>query len=132
MKMPVDTITAVLSAIIQGLQYRVTSHCRTTDEEEKRNNAIGEVMNAAAATKAYLYDTRKLGKTSREKENQISQAWQKAATAIKAYDQNLYFSSQVKSLGWADPREWKTAKNKATTVNLDKIIEQCEWLRTQR
>lgn len=124
----VDILPAALASINEGVKAWREFKSKTSQDNEKRNIAINNVMKASIATKAYLYDSKIIGETSREKEGELAQKWQSAAGAISDFDENLFYSSQVKALGWSDPREWGKAKDKAITVNLDLIIKQCEWL----
>lgn len=127
-----ETGVAALSAVLSGMQLIQNKNESARQESENRKNAIGKVMNAAVATRAYLYDSRELHSPSRETERELSKAWQEAANAIQTYDRHLFDSSQVKSLGWADPGQWEKLKGHAVTIKLDEIIKQCEWLRKQQ
>ena len=124
----ISLVPSSISAIVNGVRLWREKKSNTDADATAKKNAIHQVMRAAIATKAYIYDMRELGKPSREKEHELSNSWQEAAASIFNYDKNLFESSKVKSLGWADPREWEKANNKAVTVNLESIIEQCEWL----
>lgn len=128
--MPVtDLVPAAISAVSEGVKAWREYKSEDAQKGKDRNKAIDSVMSAALATKAYLYDLEISGIKSREKEHELSQSWQKASSAIRKYDEALFHSSQVKALGWADPREWDKANDKAVTVNLDLLIEQCNYLK---
>ncbi len=124
---------ATLSSLGQELRFWKGETRRHLQEQRQRNaereEAIGIIMEAAIRTKTYLTDLRDGVPKSREREEVIALAWQKAASAIRRFDERLYQISQVKSLGWADPREWLKRKNQAVMVKLDIIIKQCKWLR---
>lgn len=124
----VDIIPAAIVSINEGVKAWREYKSNNLQDKTNRDKAINSVMEAAISTKAYLYDSKTLGEASREKETELAQKWQRAAGAIRDFDENLFISSQVKALGWADPREWEKAKDRAITVNLDLIIEQCKWL----
>lgn len=126
-----DIVPNTITALLNGIQVWKDLKSQSQTDKTNMNKAVGKVMNAAIATKAYLYDANKLNKPSRKREVELSKLWQEAATSIRAYDENLFFSSQVKSLGWADPHEWEKVEHKTVTVNLDLIIKQCEWHRKQ-
>lgn len=85
-------------------------------------------MDAVIATKAYLYNLEQGEPVARVQEQEISLAWQRAATAIREYDRELYQSAELKALGWADPREWRRASSRPWAIQLDAIIDQCHWL----
>lgn len=131
MMIPIDAVTNAITALLEVVKVWRDKKALSENDKSRMNEAVGKVMKAAMATKAYLYDARELGKPSRENEHELSLAWQEAATAIRSYDENLFIYSQVKSLGWADPREWEKVEHKSVTVNLDLIIKQCEWHRDQ-
>ncbi len=127
-----ETGVAAFSALLSGMRLIQNKNESTRQESENRKNAIGKVMNAAVATRAYLYDSRELNNQSREIERELSKIWQEAANAIQTYDRHLFDSSRVKSLGWADPGQWEKLNGHAATIKLDEIIRQCEWLRKQQ
>jgi len=121
-------IAESLSALASGLTFWKDREKDGRAEKRLRNRAIGVVMDAAIATKAYLRD-RELGlPEDREKEHSVARLWQSAAQVIDEYDYQLFNSAKLKALGWADPREWRRVEGRKWTVNIDKIIEQCEWL----
>lgn len=115
-------------ALINGLRVWREIKAESSEGYLKRNAAIGCVVDAVIATKAYLYD-RDIAGSSREVERFLSERWQKAAIAIEAYDRNLSRSAQIKALGWADPREWIRADGREYAIKLDTILEQCAYLR---
>ncbi|MEW8053162.1 MAG: hypothetical protein AB2809_22635 [Candidatus Thiodiazotropha sp.] len=127
-----DFIPASIAAVTEGVKAWREYRSNGCKNEKERNQAIGTVMEAAVAIKAYLYDSHEKGIVSREAEREISQKWQHAATAIRVYDESQFNASQVKSLGWADLGEWEKQKDKAVTVNLDLIISHYEWLQGKR
>lgn len=124
-----ELVPNTVSTLLDGIRIWRERQALSREDTEKRIAAVGEVMRAAVATKAYIYDKKELGSPSREREAELSDAWQTAAGAIYVFDKNLFESSKVKSLGWADPREWQKAASESVTIDLDKIIEQCEWIR---
>ncbi len=125
--MPIQTAVTAISTLLQGIKNWDNKKQLTKQEQENKTRAIGRVMNASIATKAYLSTPNKEGHFSGPNEK-LALSWQEAATAIHSYDNNLYNSSRVKALGYADPKEWEKSKSKAITVELDKVIEQCEYL----
>ena len=124
----VSLVPNSISVILNGIKLWRDARSMSKVELANKEEAIHQVMLAAVSTKAYLYDLCELESSSRDKERELAKSWQNAAASIYRYDTDLFNSSKVKSLGWADPREWERAKDKAVTVDLDKIIEQCEWL----
>lgn len=95
----------------------------------ERARAIGAVRAAALATKAYLYDTRVQGTpVDRVREADLSRLWQEAADAIREYDFDLFSISNVKALGWSDPREWEEIEIPEAKLKVDLLIRQCDWL----
>lgn len=121
-------VPKVADSLLKGLDSWRGRKAEAIAEKEKRATAINEVMQAVIVTKAYLYDLHATEKPSRKREIELSKKWQKAAAAIHDYDFELFQSSRVKSLGWADPREWKRASINPDKIKLDAIILQCEWL----
>lgn len=122
---------ATISSILGGVKEWNTHKVRSKEKINERIEAINKVYTAAIATKAYSYDAQVLDSGSRDEEKELSKAWREAGMAISEYDHSLYIISNVKSLGWADPREWHKPKNSSVIMELDTIIEQCEWLLTQ-
>lgn len=120
-------VPKVVDSLLKGLDSWRGRKAEASAEKEKRVAAINVVMQAVITTKAYLYDLHTSGKPSRKREIELSKKWQNAAAAIRDYDFELFQSSQVKSLGWADPREWKRASINPENIKLDAIIRQCEW-----
>ncbi|WP_426214531.1 hypothetical protein [Pseudomonas sp. DWRC2-2] len=98
------------------------------EKDLHRRAAIELVMEAVLATKAYLYD-RELGDASRATERLLSSKWQKAAYAIEEYDRELFFSARLKSLGWADPREWSRAEGREYAIALNTLLEHCDYIK---
>lgn len=90
--------------------------------------AVQKVLSAMIATKAYLYDKNELQNTSRIHEHELAQRWQEASAAIRQFDHNLAQVSQIKALGWSDPREWENAGRYQEAIKLDNIVSQCEWI----
>lgn len=101
----------------------------TVAERRLRESAIGTVMEAALQTKAYRYNLDNGAEPNRDKEEKLSTLWREAGYAISQYDNQLFDSGRLKALGWADPREWHRVKGREWVIDLDKIIEQCDWLR---
>ena len=116
-----------LSAIAAGLEHWRGRRNDDVAERHRRQDAVGHVMEAVVLTKGYLYDLEQ-GNSSREREQEISRAWQRAANFIREYDYQLYNSAQLKAMGWSDPREWRHTDERPWMVNLDKIVAQCRWL----
>ena len=121
----IDPLAALVSGVLAWSERNVP---RSKAEREKRTAAIQTVLDAAIETKSYLYERDVLGKISRQEERNLSSFWRKASTAIQVYDKELFHISQVKALGWSDPREWRKKMATVSTVNVDTIIEQCNFL----
>jgi hypothetical protein len=121
-------IPEYLSFVTSSLEFLRNRKNDTAQERRHRREAVGQVMHAVIATKAYLYNSNQGEPTARDQELEISRCWQRAATAIGEYDQALSQTAELKSLGWADPREWKRAEAHAWAIRLDVIIDQCHWL----
>lgn len=117
-----------LSALASGLAFWRNRKNDSAESHRRRQEAVGQVMAAVVATKAYLYDLDQGASINRGREQEISRSWQDVATAICEYDRELYQSAQLKALGWADPREWKRAQLRPDSIQLDTIIQQCQWL----
>lgn len=117
-----------LSAIASGLAFWRNRENDSAQARRRRQEALGQVMDAVIATKAYLYDLDQGKPAARAQEQEISRCWQNAAMAIREYDRELYQSAELKALGWADPREWRRAEARPWAIQLDAIIDQCHWL----
>lgn len=124
-----EHIAPTVSALLDGVTVWRDRRTLLAAKRENGLQAVNKVMRAVVATKAYLYDDLELSQASRERETEISAAWYAAAEAIYAFDRNLFESAQLKSLGWADPREWERANTEALTVDLNMIMAQCRWIR---
>ncbi len=68
----------------------------------------------------------------RDRERTLALAWQHAASAINRYDSELFEVSEVKALGWADPKEWERSAVTPEKLKLDIIIQQCRHLKKER
>lgn len=125
-------VAATIVALIQGVKLSWDYGEIQKKEKKETLDSIGQVMRACVRTKAYLHDVHTLGVVAnREKELFIAEAWQDAANAIYNVDPNLFESTQVKALSWADPKEWHSKRAEGVVVKLDLLIEQCEWLKGQ-
>ena len=123
-------IPATFTALITGLKFWEDKKVLTEQQLKDRDNAVNLVLEAAILTKGYLYNRRELNALQdRDKEQEISQAWQKAANSIYRFDERLFQSAQIKALAWADPREWLKAEQQNIEVKLDTLIQQCQWLK---
>lgn len=118
-----------LSALSGAIDTWRNSANDKREEKRRRACAIGAVMDAAIATKAYLTDIRDGTKQSRDKEHDLARLWQRAAVEISEYDRQLVTSAELKALGWADPSEWQRAAGREWVIKIDNIIGQCHWLR---
>ena len=127
--MAIETISTILSSVKNGVDLWDKIGTKNRKEQRAKLKAIDLVLAAVQQTRAYLYDKDVLLETDRSVERDLSKAWRKAGSAIRVFDEELFHSSQVKSLGWGDPREWEAWKQKAKTIDLDLIEKQCEWLR---
>lgn len=129
-RMP-SIIPAAFNSLIAGLNYLRGKEALDEKKAKERDEAIDVVLEAAVLTKGYLYNRRELDfPQDRDKEQEISQTWQKAANSIYHFDEKLLKAAQIKALSWADPREWVKAEQQNITVKLDKVIEQCNWLKS--
>ena len=117
-----------ITAIAAGMAYWRDSKDDDGKAQQRKQSALASVMDAVILTKGYLYDIESGAKPQRKRDGEIASCWQKAAMAIRRYDQQLYKSAQLKAMGWADPREWKHADSRPWAIKLDKIIAQCDWL----
>lgn len=113
-----------LTSLTAGLELWRNRKNDNAQARRHRQDAVGLVMHAVVATKGYLYDLERGSPASRDMELSISQSWQRAAMAIREYDN----SAQLKAMGWADPREWKNAESRPWAIKLDNIFAQCKWL----
>ncbi|MUK45676.1 hypothetical protein GNP79_12130 [Aliivibrio fischeri] len=131
--MPVEIALSIgLGAIIDGIKIWYERKDISDREKQDVLSAISSVMNACSQTRAYLYDIRELKlNTDRNRERELSQLWQNVANDIYPIDRPLAHSSQIKAMGWADPREWHSERAVGVPVKLDKLIEQCDWLKSQ-
>jgi hypothetical protein len=126
-------IPASISAIFAGLKFWDDKKAKEKEQTDAMYKAIDNVMKAAICTKAYLYNLKELAlEMDRDKEQEIAIAWQIAADSIYQFDRALYESAKVKALGWADPREWLKAEKRGITIELDKLINQCDWLKSKK
>ncbi|MDT8421387.1 MAG: hypothetical protein RQ754_13235 [Desulfuromonadales bacterium] len=116
-----------LDTLIAGFKVWRNIQVENSERLLKKQAAIGCVKDAVLATKAYLYDRDNDG-INRETERLLSERWQKTASAIREYDFELYISSEIKALGWADPKEWTRAVGRELPIKLDTILEQCRFL----
>ncbi len=127
----IEQLINLLPSALDEIKYVKETKEKTKEVQRKKQQekieAISKIKSAVIATKAYIYDSRELGNSSREEEKKLSEKWIIASKAIWTYDRILFDIADVKASGWADPNEWKKLKNKVSTVNLDKIIEQCEY-----
>lgn len=121
-------IAESISTFIEATRLLLDRKSDSKEAIRKRDEAVRLVMNAVLATKAYFYERDQGQPTDRNLERELSEKWQDAAIFIREYDYQLYDSAQLKALGWADPREWKRIESRPYAVDLDLIIEQCQWL----
>lgn len=117
-----------LTALVAGLALWRNHKNDSAQSRRRRQEAVGQVLAAVVATKGYLYDLDQGRPVDRAQEQEISRGWQHVADAICDYDRDLYQVAQLKALGWADPREWRRAASRPEAIQLDTIIEQCQWL----
>lgn len=122
-------IAESLSLLSDGIEAWRNRANDERGEKRRRASAIGRVMEAAIATKAYLTDIRGGSAPDREKEHSLARLWQTAAVEITEYDHQLFVSAELKALGWADPAEWGRIEGREWVVKIDNIIAQCKWLR---
>ena len=97
--MVIETITGVLSALNLGLDKWKQRAKEDEKNMDNKNAAIDLVLAAVQSTRAYKYGKDVLLETDRKEERKFSEAWAKAGAAIREYDEQLFFSSHVKSLG---------------------------------
>lgn len=122
-----------ISAIFAGLKFWDDKKAKEKAQIDAMYAAVDNVMKASICTKAYLYNLNELGLgMDRDKEQEIALTWQIAADSIYQFDRALYESARVKALGWADHREWVNAEKHGVTVELDKLINQCDWLKSKK
>ncbi len=123
-----------LSALAEALKVMAEVLLRNQDKQsatrDERRKAIGEVLKAVVATKAYVHD-RTGAQSSRARERELALLWQDAATAVQRFDRNLYDSARMKAMGWADPAEWARVGKREGIVALDVVEAQCNWLLSQ-
>lgn len=117
-----------LSALLAGLAHWRDRKNDDVAERRRKQEAVGYVMDAVVLTKGYLYDLEQGSPSSRDREHEVSRAWQRAANFIREYDYQLYNSAQLKAMGWSDPREWRKVEERPWAVKLDNISAQCRWL----
>lgn len=131
--MPVEIALSIgLSAIIDGIRLWIERKDLSAQEKQDVLNAVASVMNACSETRAYLYDIQELQQEpNRDRERKLSSVWQKVSVQIYPVDRQLAHSSQIKAMGWADPREWHSERAKGVPVKLDILIEQCDWIKSQ-
>ena len=127
--MALGEVSTILSALKNGLG--VWDRFNPKKDPKEKLEAIEKVMEAVTETRSYVYNRDVLNRQDRDIERELALAWQKAAGAILEFDSNLHDSSEVKSLGWADPRSWPEWRRRAKTIDLDLIEQQCNWLRSQ-
>ncbi|MFS1438883.1 hypothetical protein [Shewanella sp. 10N.286.48.A6] len=95
---------------------------------EKRKSAINLTLEAARLTRVYLYDSNQTGEQDRIREADLSKVWLKASEALHQIDPQLCKIAQVKAFGWAEPNRWQELKQNVSTIKIDVIIEQCNYL----
>lgn len=122
-------ISESLSFLLSGMKFWKDRKKDAVEERRLRDSAIGSVMEAALQTKAYQYNLQQGAKPDRAKEEKLSTLWREAGYGISQYDHQLFESGRLKALGWADPREWRRAESREWAIDLDKIVEQCDWLK---
>ena len=119
-------IPKTIDSILNGIKFWKNSKKQVQEEIDNKASAIQLIKIAVINTKSYLYNSSQ-GSTSREDEQKLAEKWQEAAEAIWQYDRDLFYISEVKALGWADPREWTKREQTVSTVKLDDIINQCDF-----
>lgn len=124
-------IPKVIDTLLKGLDAWNKKAANTKEEISQRFEAIDAVLKAAISTKAYLYDLKETGNKNREREIELAHQWRIASKAIREYDYELYRISQLKSIAWADHREWDSISINPKKIKLDLIIKQCQWLQEQ-
>ena len=95
---------------------------------DTRKAAINLTLEAARLTRVYLYDSDLTGEQDRVREADLSKAWLKASEALHKTDPQLHKIAQVKAFGWAEPNRWQELKRNVSTIKIDVIIEQCNYL----
>lgn len=128
--MPPALLSLVGPTISASLQTWLNKKKESKDERERKQDAVAKLLNAARATKAYLHD-RKTNGPSRDREAELSNLWGIASNAMLYYDETLYMSAHLKSMGWADPNEWEAARLVPEMIRLEGIIDQCAALHEQ-
>ena len=124
-------VLEAFGALLAGLKALDGRQNEKQEAREKRRRAITAVRAAALETKAYLYDEDVSGHEDRARETVLSQKWNEAAAAIGEYDTELFQIAQMKSLGWADPREWDSLPVDTDKLKLNLILHQCDFLLSQ-
>ncbi|MGE8358950.1 hypothetical protein [Pseudomonas sp.] len=121
-------IAEAFNAIGNLMQVWTNSKENARLDRQRRCDAIKLVKSAVVATKSYMHDIEKGISPSREVEKDLSQKWVDASMAIIDYDHELYEVAKIKSLGWADPKDWALAASRPWAIKLNTIIDQCEYL----
>jgi len=114
------------SAGIAGLKYVDSKRSGGKEALEERREAIAAVRAAAIKTRAFLYDKEVGNNPDRDAERAISEAWLIASSRIEAFNEELFEKTYAKSLGYADPREWKKISEAEIDVSIDSIVDQCD------
>ena len=94
------------------------------NEREHFSKAVGIMNGVLLETRKYLKHRKKGGAEDDQVENRLSQLWNEASTAIRAYDNDLADLCMVKSHGWADSEIWDHPDYINLPLKLDQMLDQ--------
>lgn len=112
-----------LEAILKVLaEVRIFSISRK-QKKERIFNAVEAIRSAANRTKFYYSSL----EDEVERPNiDLTDAWMKAATAVRELDPNLYERLLMKAEFWANPASWTEEQNERNNILLESILEDTD------
>lgn len=120
---------AVLLGILNSLERlldRITEdHVR---DSERFRDALNQVLAALNLTKAYIADQTKGRSPDRQREQQLSMAWTRAASSLKGIDSDLAERCHLEGEEWANPTSWDAEEIEEARSGLDRAAIEIRTL----
>ena len=111
--------TGQAKGLLEQLEHKLSS-----EDVQKHRSALVSVNEALLETRRYLTYRREGGERNGETEDQLSQMWAEAGTAIQNYDSELARLCWVKGHGWADETVWKDSRYKNLPIGLNDMLDR--------